>query len=718
VFVILQTVNTDDPDTTNTNKITIDFTSTPDPIRVSTTAIQSKTTNAALNSMLSAMTIVLQDVLLSFGMVNIAPEHRGQIWHCQRLGQYFDFDTSRVRSHTQLSGWEYLRHAISLYVCHSMGAMLLTEQQAMFQEDQHLQIYINTSDGGFSDVLHEPSYDQTFHDLAKYIQRDSINLIDFNVFITFFSPAFLDSITVPSIVHGGTRSVRSESAATTPVIIPLVPQAASNHCPHHDDSSDVLQPSKSVSWTPIEASSLETNPSPFPRPKHPMFQNVDPSAWTSPRPSQVRSNKPHHGGNMIASDSYPSGRRSPVEHQRVDGNVPNDSLFSSGHCSPIELQRGHTSIQDEMHGSRPGSPLDGTPAQALSVPIPLEIGYWTPRGPCEIYGSRFFIHDHLPFALRRYWQPEKVGLHALPSFVASTTGFRWYEACCDHLLSHGIYLPPYHCLKLNQPLGTSWEPLVQTFPEARDRLRPWSHVLRTMLQKLVDEKGVTHPVPGAAKFADIIALCDNDGYQAFYDIMEYHASQLNLPAVSNIKSHNIPRMKPTEHLKQFTYRFQEHLIQRYYRNGYNVQPPELYALYMDSLPPEIVRHFRVRIWTFKMDNCTSMDAWQVGNMDFCLLFDHIVKAILNECKMNGMHHLPTVTAPVRKPIPAAPKPFKIHALTDGVVQDSDEEVEELYTSAMDMLSRIWLVPSVLSTSPPRPASSVVHLIITSRNAFP
>jgi hypothetical protein len=698
-------MSTDDPEIMDANEVTIDFTSTPDPIRESTRAIQSMSTTAPRGSLPSAMTLVLQDVTVYFGMDNVTPEHRGQVWHRQRLGQYYNFDVGLVLLHKQPTGWDYLRKTISSYVSRAMGAMLSREQLALFQEDQHLQIYIATSDSGFSDVLHEPSYDRTLYELSKYVQQESINLTNFSISIAFFSPAFLDPIMVPRIVHDGARSAIPKSTGTSSQMFSPIHQEETQDLARDEEHTAAQPQPKSVSWTSTESDSTVPRSS-SPRPKHPMFQNVNPSAWVSPRTSQVPSSyqpRQNHDTHLDArfQESDSTRVRTPVEANRSSGVINDDRHDHSAHMGPALSDRSFSSRyspvenqhdDDNIHNStggvytpRSSSPTDAVSARVLSVPILLDIGPRNPRDSHEIYGSRFFINDHLPYALRRYWQPEKVTTHALPSFVASTTGFRWYEACCDHLLSHGIYLPPYHCLRLNDPLGTSWGPLVQSFAEARDRLRPWSRTLRIMLQKLVDDKGITHPIPGAAKFADIVALCDNDGYQAFYDIMEYHATQLNLPAVSNIKSHNIPRMKPTEHLKQFTHRFEEHFIQRYYRNGYNVQPPELHALYMESLPAEIVRHFRVRIWTFDMDNHLSVDAWRVGTMDFRLHFDHIVKAILNECKMNGMNHSPSSATVARKATPNVAKVFKVHALTDGLSQDSDEEVEELSVSALSAL---------------------------------
>jgi hypothetical protein len=616
----------DDPDIVNVNEVTIDFTSTPDPIRGQTTVSPTMTTTT-VDSTPSTITLVLQDILLMFGMENIIPEHRSLVWQRQRLGRYYDFHLDRIHKYDHPTGWDYFRESIATYVQRAMGAMLSSDQAILYHPHQHLQIYVNTSDGGFSDVLHEPSYDRTMRELSKYIRQESLNLINFGVTITFFSPAFLTPLSVPQIHHQPTRLVNSGDMPNHPTTFPAIPQENVVPQPVPPDRRTTVSDGKSVSWTPAPPSNHS-----------PRFERSSPWSVYEPHSSPTYANESRNTIDETAASraGYPQ----------------------SVQDSPDAMRSAH---DRRVHSSMPGI---GISPKSLAIPIPLDIGPRNPRNPYEVYGSRFFIHDHLPYDLRRYWQPEKIESHPLPPFTTSTTGFRWYESCCDHLLSHGVYLPPYHCLRINQPLGTSWDSLLRSFPEARERLRPWSRVLRNLLQKLVDSKGVTHPIPGASKFADIVTLCDNDGYQAFYDIMEYHATQLNLPAISNVKAHNIPRMKSGEHLKQFTHRFQEHFIQRYYRNGYNVQPPELYALYMDSLPTEIVRHFRARIWTFDMDNYTSSDSWTVGNMDFRLHFDHIVKAIMNECKLYGMQSPSTSTAVVRKSASPFKTPLKAHALVE------------------------------------------------------
>jgi hypothetical protein len=407
-----------------------------------------------------------------------------------------------------MTGWQFLCQKIVSYLNHYMSAMLTGQQQSLFALEKHLQIYVSTTDKGFHKVLHAWSYKRTFMELHKYIKQEYHPSNAFEIRTSFFSPAFLPCLSVHRFdPQDEAKNIQDVSQASVAAAFPKPPTSVTLSQDPRETAGmeDITTPSRteSVTWMPFKDSPPPPNESLQPR--HPGFQNVPPLAWRSP---PIRSPNPY---NVIHEENHARDDTSPY-----DGSPPASAF------SPI------------FQNSLSQFPESGY-ALASQSSVVLDLGPSIPHVPEEIYGSHFFIRDYKHYSLRQYWLPEKLEQSNLPPFTADTTAFRWYEK--------GVYLPPYHCLKLHLRLGSSWMPLTIAFPESIEQMPSWSIAICGLLQKLVDAKEVTHPVPGVVKFVAILASSGKDGHKAFHCLMEYHASQLNHPLLSKVQFLDPLRMK-------------------------------------------------------------------------------------------------------------------------------------------------------------------------------
>jgi hypothetical protein len=128
--------------------------------------------NRLLSTNMNEVPSPFNNIVLHFGLENFVPEAHDDFWEEQRLGDYYRFSTMSTNTHDFVTGWQYLRSEIVTYINRSVSKMLTNEQIDLFRPDNHLQIYLTTTDKGFRKVLRGNSYEQTFYDLYNYVIRN------------------------------------------------------------------------------------------------------------------------------------------------------------------------------------------------------------------------------------------------------------------------------------------------------------------------------------------------------------------------------------------------------------------------------------------------------------------------------------------------------------------------------------------------------------------
>jgi Reverse transcriptase (RNA-dependent DNA polymerase) len=276
-----------------------------------------------------------------------------------------------------------------------------------------------------------------------------------------------------------------------------------------------------------------------------------------------------------------------------------------------------------------GSPLGTAHIRTLtySIKIPNQRNV-----ELDVYGTQVFVPENKSYTLRLKWDQEKSLKSSLPPFTPNTTGLDWYEALTTRCKAIGIFIPPYATLCLGRTMGTYWPKFVEDQPEYSDNESAWSSTLAQLLQQAEEKKLFTHRITSNAKVAEILATHGDNGYQALYEIMTYHAIRLNNPMTPKMPLDQIPRFGDSPNLQVYVRRFKEYHVQLYYQSGMVVRAPELYNAFFARLPNKISAAFRSKAWSIEMQDRTASD-WVVEKVPQRLLFENIAESIENECKL-------------------------------------------------------------------------------------
>jgi Reverse transcriptase (RNA-dependent DNA polymerase) len=258
-----------------------------------------------------------------------------------------------------------------------------------------------------------------------------------------------------------------------------------------------------------------------------------------------------------------------------------------------------------------------------------------PAGPNDTYGSQVFLPEGKTYTLRLRWDQEKSLKTTLPMFGATTTALEWYEAVTTRLMSIGIFVPMYATLSMRNKMGTMWTQLCEAHPEYATHQEAWSSTIAQLLQQAKEKNLITHKAAAGGKLTEILDTHGDDGYAALYDIMSYHAMQLNPPMAPRIVLDQIPRFGDAPSVQVYVRRFKEYFVQLYYRSGQIQYAPELFNSFIMRLPAKVGAVFRSKVWTVDIQD-RELNEWAVSMVPKRLRFETIAEAVEDECRMSSV----------------------------------------------------------------------------------
>jgi Reverse transcriptase (RNA-dependent DNA polymerase) len=126
---------------------------------------------------------------------------------------------------------------------------------------------------------------------------------------------------------------------------------------------------------------------------------------------------------------------------------------------------------------------------------------------------------------------------------------------------------------------------------------------------------------------------NGNGYKALYDLMQYHATQLNVGTSSRIRNEGPPIFGKSKSIDEFIGRYREYWVQRYYfsSNRTVCLSPELQMNFVDRLPRDIKLAFTLYYWRPEYDTAPA-DFWYYNSIPTPLMFNTMSEYIHMACE--------------------------------------------------------------------------------------
>jgi hypothetical protein len=171
-------------------------------------------------------------------------------------------------------------------------------------------------------------------------------------------------------------------------------------------------------------------------------------------------------------------------------------------------------------------------------------------------------------------------------------------------------------------------------PYASDIVTSWSNAVFALLSNAVNDSPcrICCLKPTLSELKGILMQNNGNGYKVLYDIMQYHATQLNLGTSTHIRNDGPPHFGKAKSIDEYLARYKEYWVQRYFysTNRMTCSAPELQLSFLDHLPKEIKIAFNTFYWRPNYDYMTA-DFWSWETVPMALQFTNIVEFITIAC---------------------------------------------------------------------------------------
>jgi Reverse transcriptase (RNA-dependent DNA polymerase) len=371
------------------------------------------------------------------------------------------------------------------------------------------------------------------------------------------------------------------------------------------------------------------------------------------------------------------------------------SYFNSGTPASDDSSTSHDEPPDEMIGKvYPNNHLSGSPEQQSNTGSPFVRSYtiFVPRSTAtlpEFYSSYEFVPEVRKYLLQNNFRAENLGKWKIPSFVPEDTAFNWFEGLTVYCMSMGIFVPPYGSFEYGNPLGKMWYLVCKNIPYAKDTLHAWSNALYTLLSEAYNASPclLSFTKPSKTELKAIFLRNNGNGYKVLYEIMQHHATHLNMGSSSRVRNDGPPRFGKNKTVEEYAARYREYWIQRYYYSGNRTvcQSPELQLTFLERLPRDVRDAFNMYYWRPEYDDPTT-EIWYYNTLPNPLRFDRITEFISIACDRRSVN-LDELLARPRGTVFA----------TRGADSDAMDSDEEDFIPGISATSGATLVP--LGTCP-------------------
>jgi hypothetical protein len=257
-----------------------------------------------------------------------------------------------------------------------------------------------------------------------------------------------------------------------------------------------------------------------------------------------------------------------------------------------------------------------------------------------VYNSFDFVPEQRKYLLLNNFRVDNVSKWELPAFPAEDTALNWYEALTIYAMGLGIFIPPYGSLEHGNPMGKLWHLVSREIPYAKDLKTTWSNALYALLSKAIN--GTTASLncarPSRTEARAILMRNNGNGYKVLYDLMQFHATQLNIGTSSRIRNEGPPVFGKSKSIDEFLGRYKEYWVQRYYysTNRTVCLSPELQLNFMDRLPREIKLAFNMYYWRPHYDSAPP-EFWGYDTIPDALMFHNIAEYVGMACERQDMN---------------------------------------------------------------------------------
>jgi transposase InsO family protein len=397
-----------------------------------------------------------------------------------------------------------------------------------------------------------------------------------------------------------------------------------------------------VAASPVPAPVLSSAPAPGPAPtssapalvpgataRHPAFQNVLYTAQGFQTATSAFTNAPP--STPVGSSVPPDAPRRTIIGGILtrDARTPGDDSGGPPENNGNIRGYGYATFNPDYSVNESGGSNPAAGYHFINIPHSVD--------PPDRYSTYIFIPEGVVYVMRTAWNPGNTNKLILPSFYAENNGDNWYESVVQYFLAHGIFVPPFATLRVNEIMGSYWETLMARLPGVVAHRPQWAAAIYTLLMSALDDEPsrIVHPIPGPAKVREILMESCGDGYLALHKIMQYHAAQLNNVVTTRITKTNIPAFGNCRSLEEYTGRFRQHCRQRFYTSGQLYFAPEFQLLYLRQLPPVLTRVYRNLYWDASYNDWPD-SRWTIEHIPRPLLFSHIVESIEDACKVNDV----------------------------------------------------------------------------------
>jgi hypothetical protein len=286
-----------------------------------------------------------------------------------------------------------------------------------------------------------------------------------------------------------------------------------------------------------------------------------------------------------------------------------------------------------------------SPDQSAQAGAPVARSYsiFVPRSTPDLpmyYSSFEFVPEQRTYLLYASFRAGDVGKMKLPAFVAEDTAMNWHEAIATYGMGRGIYIPPYGTFEYGNPMGKMWPLVEQVVPHARDTVASWSNSIFTLLSEAANATPslISCVKPNKQEVQSILLCNTGNGYKALYEIMQYHATHLNLGSSSRIRNDGPPKYGKCKSVEEYLARYKEYWVQRYYYSSTRTVclAPELQLSFLDRLPHDIKNAFNAYCWRAEYDDERS-EHWYYNTLPTALHFDRISDYITMACDRQSVN---------------------------------------------------------------------------------